>query len=314
MPAAVPVLIGAAEALVTQRELRGQYVTKGGTGYHTNQAIKTWACWFQLKALTTSGKIKAWTQQVTRLLSFVQMNENTFRRRLQEMQQLELISITEEYDILLASYQDAALILDIPYQGTIQIDYNPEKNNGKQIFQYFLRAEEIKVRQQKQREALTYHLNKNPLLKNNLHVLMVQQGSDSHRLDRDPEYYRQQLLKLQMQLFKKGSDILDYVMQRRADCNRSTSLIKEDHHYRGPASVTYLKRKLQQLDLVKIDRVSVESDCRSRLYIFSPLSDKKRDGYKWNDKKKQTFWRLCDQVAVKTVSSTTNNNEKKKVA
>ena len=116
LPVQVPILIGAADHLVYCRELRNKY--------QTNRTIKTWATYFLLKALTPSGLIKHWTAQRQRLLSFCKMTENCFRARLNEMKALQLVTITDTRSIRLVSYQRAAEILDIPYEGLIKINYN----------------------------------------------------------------------------------------------------------------------------------------------------------------------------------------------
>lgn len=300
-PAFVPILNGAPQALVAHRELRGQYVTKGGEGYQTNRSIKTWSTYFLLKALTTSGKIQNWTssKQKERLLTWCQCNENTFRLRLKEMEDLDLIGIEEasKYSrhINLSSYEKAAEILDIPFSGTTKIKYSPYDTQGKQVFRFFITAEEFRSEQTKQLEALTYWLNKNLSLKNELHLMLLKFGADDKQL-RKPEYYQQRLLALQMQLFKEGSDILSYVFSRRADINRSVNLIKEHHTYKSKQSVSYLQRRMAKHKVINVQKICVESKVRSRLYIPDGL-DKRRDGYKWLDKKGVTAWFLTCQIS-----------------
>lgn len=317
-PAFVPVLNGAAKELVGHRELRGmytgkksrkqrkkkseEYYAKRTEGYQTNRSIKTWSCFFLLKALTTSGKIQNWTHvnNKARLLTWLQMEENTFRSRIKEMTVLNLVSTSKDknrtVDIILTSWEKAAAILGIQYTGTTQIKYNPDELQGKQIFQFVLRAEEFKQEQQKQLEALMYHLDKNPLLKNDYHLMLLKHGADDKQL-RNPVYFQQRLLSLQMHLFKEGSDILDYIFSRRADINRSGNLIKEHHSYKSTQSVSYLKRRMHKLKVIIVQKIIVESACRSRLYI--PDGEKRRDGYKWLQKKQHTAWFLTDQITFK---------------
>lgn len=284
-PAHVPVLIGAPEELVTHRELRNKY--------QTNRHIKTWACWFQLKALTTSNKIQNWYKQLDHLLPFLQMNENTLRRRLCEMIELQLITVVDG-DIYLISYEKAAALLNIPYAGTIKVEYNPTKHEGKQIFQYLLRSEEMRSAQLRQLDALLYHLDQNPLLKKTLHILLVKAGADDQRLYKEPRYYQERLLQLQMQYFKEGSELLDNIMLHRADINRGVKKIQENHAYKATQSASYLKKRLYKLRLIQVEKVCVESKQRSRLYI--PDGDTRRDGYKYVAATKRTAWFLTDQI------------------
>jgi hypothetical protein len=304
-PTQVPVITGAAEVLVSQRELR--------TTYQTNRSIKTWSAWFLLKALTTSGKIQKWRSQKTFLLHWLQMNERTFYRRLEEMQQLDLVTVENE-NIQLASYEKAAGILEIAYTTLTHIQYNPDEQKGKQIFRYFITAEEFRFQQQRQLNALIYHLDKNPLLKNDLHFLMVKYGADGQQLQKSASYYQERLLKLQMQMFKEGSDILSYVLTHRADINRGVNRIKDNHNYKSTQSACYLKKVMAKLNIISITKKKVESANRARIYI--PDGDKKRDGYKYCKRTKQTVWFLTDQIsfAYEATIKKTGEVEKRKVA
>ncbi|RTL56261.1 MAG: hypothetical protein EKK37_17460 [Sphingobacteriales bacterium] len=287
-PSSVAILTGAPQELVTHRELRYEY--------HTNRSIKAWSVYFLLKSLTTSGKIQNWNRQIPRLTYWCQCNEKTLRSRLNELIRLKLIELTGiRGDIVLTSFKKAADILGIQYTGTYNINYNPTTHNGNQIFQYLLRGEEIRHNQQTQLEALRYKLDKNPSLKNNLHLMLKQQGADDRKLSNDIAYFQAQLLILQKRLFKEGSELLSYVMELRADINRSCCGIKQQHNYLSAQSVSYMKKRLRNLKLCNIQSVIIESATRSRLYVPDGL-DKKRDGYKWLGKKKATAWRLCDQV------------------
>jgi hypothetical protein len=305
-PTHVPVITGAAEVLVGYRELRNVY--------ETNRSIKTWSCWFLLKALTSSGKIQRWRTQRQFLFHWLQLNERTFYRRLKEMIQLELITVDEEENIHLASYQKAADILEIAYDSLTHIQYNPDEQKGKQIFRYFIAAEEFRSQQQRQLNALTYHLDKNPLLKNDLHFILVKYGADGQELHKSATYFQERLLKLQMQLFKEGSDILQYVLTHRADINRGVNRIKENHNYKSTQSVSYLKMVMLKLKIITIGKKRVESVKRSRIYI--PGGSNKKDGYKYCQRTKQTVWFLTDQISFAYEASTkkTGQGEKRKAA
>jgi hypothetical protein len=305
-PSHVPVLTGAAEVLVSHRELR--------TTYHTNRSIKTWSTWFLLKALTTSGKIQKWRSQKTFLFHWLQLNERTFYRRLEELTDLQLLSVDDEENIHLASYQKAADVLEIHYTTLTHIQYNPDEQKGKQIFRYLLTAEEFRFQKNRQLNALLYKLDKNPLLKNDLYFLLVKYGADGQQLQNSAAYYQERLLKLQMQLFKEGSDILQYVLTHRADINRGGNRIKENHNYKSTQSVTYLKKVMAKLNIITITKKKVDSANRARIYI--PDGDKKRDGYKYCKRTKQTVWFLTDQIsfAYEAFTKKTGEAEKRKTA
>lgn len=287
----VYILDGSPEALCSERCLVNKY--------ETNRLIKYISDYYLLKALTTSGIIQNWRSQRQLVLSWLQMNEPTFYNHVKQLRQLGLLTVDRHFNITLVSYRKAAEILNIPYAGTTGIPYNPFKHEAKQSFQYFLRVEEFRTRKEDQLNGLMYNLDKNPLLKNDLAWLMVHQGANPERLATDPDYYQQRLLRLQINSFRHGSEILEYIFTRRADIERSVNRIKEDHHYKSARSVSYLKKKLRELKLVNIEKVCVKSLKRVRIYV--PDATKKkgaRDGYKWLLKAKETAWFLCDQISI----------------
>jgi hypothetical protein len=303
----VPIITGAPEILVQQRELRNVY--------QTNRLVKVWASWFLLKAISPeSSKISNWISQRKLILPFLQLNENTFRRQLSSMVELGIATIDDDYSITLCSYKTAADVLGIAYTGLTNIYYNPVKHNGKQIFRYFITAEEFRYQQQRQLNALLYHLDKNPLLKNDLHLLMVKYGADGQQLQKSAAYYQERLLRLQMQLFKEGSDILSHVMTHRADINRGVNRIKENHSYKSTQSACYLKKVMAKLNIIAIAKKKVESAARARIYI--PEGDRKKDGYKYCKRTKQTVWFLTDQIsfAYEATTRKTRQGEKRKAA
>jgi len=304
----VAVISGACEILVTHRETRNTY--------QTNRSIKTWATYFLLKSLTASPILKDWTSQKEKILVFCKMTENSFRARLAELQQLKLIILQKNRSIKLTSFENAAGILGIDYTGTIKIEYN-ETLPGKQIFQYYLRAEEIRSNQHKQLKALWYYANKQPLLKDALiQMLKRQLGSDEKQLQKCLTYFQEQLLLLQQNAFKEGSPLLEIIHTFRADINRSVLAIRDHHSYKSAQSVSYMKNVMKKIQLIIVQKVCIESKARARLYI--PGEGKRRDAYKYIDARKITAWFLTDQIhflfKTEQLKSKQNDNEKKRAA
>lgn len=287
-PTHVPVITGAAEALVQRRELRNRY--------ETNRDIKTWACWFLLKSLTTSGKISSWRKQLEHLLPWLQLNERTFYRRIDELKALKLIRAdVDSEDLFLITYEKAAAILDITFTGTVPLQYNHVTNAGKQAFQYLIRSEEIRSAQETQLEAIRYHLDKNPSLKSYLIHLLEKHGADKQKLYKNIQYFQEQLLRLQLISFKEGSELLSVVFTHRADINRGVKSIKKAHTYKSASSVTYMKKRMVKLGVISVAKKSVQSEKRSRLYI--PDGNKDIAGYKWINASKRTALFLTDQIS-----------------
>lgn len=301
----VAVLRGAADVLVTHRELREIYLT--------NRSIKTWGTFFLLKSLSIPGMIKCWTSQKQKILSFCRMNEGSFRTRLREMKAMGLIKISKDLTITLTSFENAAKILGIEYTGTIKIEYN-ESLPGKNMFHYCLVMDEIRCNQNRQLEAINYKADKNPQLRELLEAVMIQHGADCDMLE-NKRYFQQFLLQIQLFYFKTGSDIWSVISQLRGDINRSVYGIKKQYGYKSTQSVSYLKQRLAELEIATIEKTKVESDVRTRLYIPNG-EGKRRDGVKYCWKTKRTVLFLCDAIKaqIRIIDTQTVKKEKMKVA
>lgn len=309
-PIHIKILTGAAAELVTRRALVNKY--------ETNRAIKTWAHFFLLKSLTSSGIIKAWTKQKAHLLQFTKMNENSFRTRLQEMKALGLCTISNQRTITLTSFENAAQILGIEFTGTHSIEYKKD-TDANQIFQYQLRGDDIRQNQLDQRTELLRKVNKNPLLKSQLIILMQQAFGVTEKQLRQNSFFQEKLLQLQIQSFQHGSTLYDIIHSLRADINRSVKGMQTHHHYKSASSVSYMKKVMAKYGLVKIEKKTIDSDTdvRSRKKLPGGM-----DGYKWISHKKTTAWVLCDQLSLTystqvqppKIQPKQNENETKKAA
>ena len=286
VPSHIKVLAGAAAVLVDSRSL----VTK----YETNRVIKTWAHFFLLKSLTSSGIIKAWTKQKTFLLDFTKMNENSFRTRLLEMKALKLCTVDiNTRTITLTSYETAAEILGIEYTGTHSIEYKTA-TNANQIFQYQLRGDDIRQNQQDQQKELMRKVDKNPLLKSQLTILMQQTFGVTEKQLRQNSFFQEKLLLLQIESFQHGSTLYDIIHSLRADINRSVTGIQKSHSCKSASTISYMKKVMEKYGLLKIEKKTIDSDTDVRSRKTLPGG---KDGYKWIKGKKTTAWVLCDQLS-----------------
>jgi hypothetical protein len=290
-PQSVRILRGCSTELVGRRSRIAEY--------ETNNEIKYWATWFLLKGLSDSGCIKQWTKQKPFILNWVKMRERTFRTQLSWLVKERLLMIDKHtHSIRLVSYYKAAQILGIEYRGVYSINYEPNKYNGKQSFRFFLIAEEFRYHQQQQSAAIMLKLDNNPALRKDLICLLTKEGCDNNRLQTQPDYFIERLLQLQIRFFKDGSDILAYVFTLRADTNRGVKKIQKDHNYRSPQSVSYLKRCMFRRGIIKVQKICVESSCRSRIYFRNKQTGSHEEGYKWLATSKNTAFFLCDQVKM----------------
>lgn len=295
----IPVLIGAANELVGLREKKNVY--------NVNPHIKYWATWFLLKSFTTSGRIQAWNKQKRELLEFLRMSDGSLRNQLYKLQQLKLISIEKsaigrDRDLVLTSYKEAAGIMGIIYKGTEIINYKPhEYANESQVFRYLLTAKEIESNQQLQTDELFRKFQKNCSGHTTEILLQLSKiGANTNRCMADKHYLQQQLMKLQKIVFREQSAMASITFSLRSDTNRSCRRAAEDYKYKSHTSFSYIKKKLLKVGAIAVEKVLVNSKERSRIYYMAEVEGKhiRKDGYKWNDKAQQTYWRLCDQVTV----------------
>jgi hypothetical protein len=300
-PEWIPVLMGSPMELVNHRELIKKY--------EVNRDIKYWATWYLLKSLSVPSQLQHWTKQKKYLLTFLQMNEGTFRSHLRWLKENKLLTIEKvTWTIKLVSYEDAAQIQGISYEGTYKINYHYEKRHTrpgagaivpKQSFQYLLRAEEIERRKEISLAGLIRKLDKNQQFRNDIFFILNKYGCDMARIHTDPEYLQQRLLQVQLECFREGSEILDFVFTHRADINRGVKKIKEHHGYKSAQSVTYMKRKLFFLGFIDVTKICITSKVRSRLYIPDDEKGGMREGYKWLLKDKATALFLTDQITAR---------------
>ena len=293
----VPVLVGAAEELVTLR-------TKA-TVYRVNRPLRYWATWFLLKSITTSGKISCWNQQKQTLLNYLRLSDGTFRRQLNELKALGLLRLEEvtgkrDKHIVLTSYKDAAHIMGIQYKGETVITYQPHTYaNESQVFRYLLVAHEVECNQQLQLGEL-YRKFQNNLSGYATEILsaLSHVGADVSQVQRSAAAFQKALLQLQKTVFRDRSGLASVAFSLRADINRSCTTWASHHGYAHGQSASFLKHKLQKLGVASVTKTFVRSKERSRLYVPGSAGER-RDGYKWVKGCKQTLWVLCDQVSVK---------------
>jgi hypothetical protein len=297
-PRSVAVLIGSPIELVTHRHLVNKY--------EVNREIKYWSTWYLLKSLSIPSYIQFWVKQKKYLLTYLQMNENTFRAHLRWLGQKGLLTIDKSnWSIRLASYEDAAQLQGIPFEGTYKISYEYEKKDKgpgtrhkpvKQSFQYLIRAEEIERRKEISLAGLMRKLDEKPKIREDLIFLLSREGCDLVRLRTDPLYFQQRLLQMQLRYFKEGSEILDFAFTYRADINRGVKRIQQHHGYKSARSVTYMKRRMFELGIILVQKICIKSEARSRLYIPDEEKGGQREGYKWILKEKVTALFITDQI------------------
>ncbi|MBC7509801.1 MAG: hypothetical protein H7320_13795, partial [Ferruginibacter sp.] len=228
---------------------------------------------------------------------YCKMTETTFRARLRELAALKLVTIkSKPYHLTLVSYEKAAEILGIEYEGLVKLDYDISID-GKQVFQYFIRGEEIRNNQQAQLEALHYRAKKNPLLWQHLMILLAKEGISETQLVNDALMFQVLLLKLQQTSFRYGSELYEVIHTLRADINRSVKTIKKAHNYKAKQSVSYMTARMEDLKIIDKQALIVFSPKRSHIYLNrgdGPRVELSR----WIEARQETAWNLPNQITL----------------
>lgn len=303
----VPVLRGAADHLITLREIK---VVR-----RVNPHLRYWATWFLLKTISSSGVINRWNKQKLFLLQYLRLSDSTLRSQLATMKRLGLITQCHKAtgNITLCSYKEAAQIMGIEYKGETTVEYKPnEYKNEQQVFRYILVAQEAESNQADQLKELYRKFQKN--LSGSATELLQelrQLGYTDEALS-NPKQFQQALMRLQKIVFRDKSGLTDVAFSLRADINRSVHTWATHHGYAHGQSASFLKNKFRKLGLASIEQVIINSDDRCRIYYTE--KGEKKDGYKWNEKALQTAWRLCDQVTVHITPPKKEQDETRKKA
>lgn len=303
----VPLLLGAADHLVSLREKKNVY--------NVNPHLKYWATFFLLKTISSSGVIHNWNKQKHFLLQYLRLSDGTFRSQLSTLKKLGLI---EDYkasrSIILCSYKNAAHIMGIEYKGECQVEYKPNTyNNETQVFRYILVAQEVESNQDHQLTELYRKFQKNLSGKATDILSALRQLGYTDEALRSPQQFQQALLRLQKIVFRDKSGLADVAFSLRADINRSVRTWAKHHGYAHAQSASFLKNKFRKLKIADIKQECINSNNRCRLYFIDEEGNK-RDGYKWNKKALQTAWRLCDQVTVQITPPKKQDDQREKKA
>lgn len=290
----IKALRDADEAACAKREVCGKYLTKREEGYRVNILKKPYSDYCLLKAMSPGASlIQHWRTQTPLLCRWLQLSKRTLETHLKKLAQLGFIKLSRHIE--LATWPDAAKILDIEFNGLKTIKYNPLQNEGKQVFQYLITLEEIKSAQDRQLGGFINKLNKNLSDREALHKQLIQAGADEQQLYKDAQYFQERCLRLYMRAFREGSEILTVFTEHRPDINRGVKCIQKHHDYKSAQSVSYLKHRMASLGIISIKKLSVTSENRSRLYVPDE-NGRQRDGYKWLKKAKITALFLTDQI------------------
>lgn len=252
--------------------------------YNTNRTVKVIAFYALLKSVTTTGVIHNYTEQ-PELRTLTKYSRNGFKSLVQDLISLGLATVTNK-NLKLCSWATAVETTGQTYTPKFSyIDYKTE--NETKLYYYFLPAE-IAAKKAAQEATAIQRLKENSTLKQTTDSLInklykVDPSTLTNKQYLDAVYF------VQNYQFTSGT-LTGGVMKFNPDCNRSASKLKEDWNFKSTLSITYWKRKLQQLGLLIVEKTGkLVGKKSSRLREYG-LQDR------WCNKEKAPVWYRVDRI------------------
>ena len=216
----------------------------------TNRTVKVIAFYALLKTVTTTGVIHNYTEQPA-LRKLTKYSRNGFKDLVKDLVSTGLATVTCN-NLKLSSWKDAVQTIGKEYTPEFTyLEYNTE--NETKLYYHFLPAE-IAAKKAKQEQIAIQRLKENSTLKQATDSLI----SKLYKVDPSTltdQQYLDAVYQIQVYQFTSGT-LTGEVMKFNPDCNRSASKLKQDWQFNSTLSITYWKRKLEQLGL-KIGRAHV---------------------------------------------------------
>lgn len=262
--------------------------------YETNRTLKSYAFYALLKTTTQSGKLTNYKDQAKFLRKLFKCTRNTLPTIIAQLQQLKLIEI-EGTDLKLVSFERAAELVELPYKrgDDVVIEYNIDSKE--KIYHLFFAAE-IAINQRTQLNAIQKKLLFNSEACHQLTLVASQlTGIDFKIIKAMPiDEFCKLIFSLQKNQFVKESKYFKLLNIVRVDVNRKLGNLVAAWGFKSYLSATYIKRKLHQLQLIKLEKQSpIYSECGNRIRTIS-----KKYIDKFNHQNKLTAWFIPDQLNV----------------
>jgi hypothetical protein len=228
------------------------YAVQGRTvvdTYATNRTVKIVAFYCLLKSVTSTGVIHNVTEQ-PELRKLTKYSRNSFKSLVQDLISSGLATISKG-NLKLVSWSSAVESTGLEYKPSFTyINYNEE--NTTKFYYSFLPAE-IANKKAAQEAAVIKRLESNLKLKkatDNLikQLYKVDPSTLSSTQYLDAVYF------IQNYQYTSGTITSDLV-RFNPDLNRSASKLKADWKFKSTLSITYWKRKLQELGLIIVENV-----------------------------------------------------------
>ena len=257
--------------------------------YETNAMLKAIGNYCILKTITTTGVLHDWKSQQKELKKLLKLSRNGLFGAIERLQKLGLIYL--DANLTLVGWDYASQVIGLNIDEFISIDYCLD-NNAK--IEHYLIAAEVQVTKTSQIEIIQKKLKSNPLLKNELDLLIAK-GYDlplSDVLQLNIDQWLDYLKQLQIKTFVSGT-LKTELYQINPDLNRSVVKLKKEWEFRSVQSIAYIKRKLAKLGLIIVNKygaiISTNKNRISKMGNFSAGFDRLN---------KLPVWFLPDSIQI----------------
>lgn len=252
--------------------------------YKTNRTVKVIAFYSLLKSVTSTGVLHNYAEQAE-LRKLTKYSRNGFKSLVQDLVTTGLATVTNG-NLKLSSWSTAVETIGQSYTAKFTyIDYKTE--NETKLYYYFLPAE-IAAKKAAQEAITIQRLKENSTLKQATDSLI----SKLYKVDPSTltdKQYLDAVYFIQIHQFTSGT-LTSEVMKFNPDCNRSASKLKQDWKFNSTLSITYWKRKLQQLGLLFVEKIGKLVGKRSSRLREYGLQDR------WDKKEKAPVWYRIDRI------------------
>lgn len=230
--------------------------------YETNALLKCIGHYCILKQVTTTGIIHDWRSQSKYLQKLLNLSRNGLVKAIERLQIVGLIDLGT--NLCLISWDSASQIIG-QIDDFVMLDYNPD---DKIKIEHTLTAAEIKINQENQVKGIQQRLKFNPSLKNDLDIEISKNWQIDLKDVQQMDIYQfiWHLRELQISTFKNGT-LKAFLYEINADYNRTVVRLKNDWNHKSIQSISYIKRRLIELNLISINKIgAIVSMVKNRIH------------------------------------------------
>ncbi len=260
--------------------------------YETSPVIKIYETFLYLKSISTSGKIQPMAGEsyhafVCRLSETCMLSKNSMYTRIALLNTEELLKKDIHNCITLASWKTVREKLNIHKN---QEFYEIKITDQTPKLEYILKTYALKENKDQQQYMFGIKSTNNRIKEAIKSVFPVVPQSSVE--------LRELIVKMQIATFKMRSDSYDIIHSLRADDNLSLHGIRRLYGFKSTKSSTYMKRVLEKLKLITVEkRVFLSKECTRRAHSIL-TSELIPATYVWLKRQKMREWIMPDKITL----------------